>query len=101
MSEDAQVKRMVKEMRKRKVKSWEFMRYMYITSPHRRMTDIRERGIEIEQERVTDENGKLTMVKQYWIKRRPRGQKRPEQAMEYEDMPKSNWFMHKSQELNK
>jgi len=98
---EAQINRMVREMRKRKVKSWEFMVNMYITSPHRRLTDIRNRGIEVESERVIGKDGKLTAVKQYWIKRKPRGHKKPEQAMEYEEVPHSNFFVDKISKLRR
>lgn len=69
MTELIQRKKMIKEMRKRKVKNYEFMN-MYILSYTKRISEIRNSGITVNIERVYDESGKATNTFQYWIPRK-------------------------------
>ena len=82
MSKEAQTVRLIRELKKRKVKNYEFAR-MHILSHTRRIKDIRERGFTVSMERLYDANGKATGVFEYWIPRKAKGHKRPEDAMTY------------------
>lgn len=91
---ETQIKRMIKEMKKRKVKNYEFSQ-MFILNHTARMTNIRQMGFSVQRERVYDENGKATGVHQYWIPR----VKRPKRDLShevdgqyYEITPKSKFF---------
>lgn len=80
---EIQTNRMIREMKKRKVKNWEFAQ-MGILSYNRRIKDIRERGFTISMHRLYDNNGKATGTFVYWIPRNRK--KKPEEAMEYENV---------------
>lgn len=71
MNKVTQQQRMIREMRKRKVKNYEFAK-MYIMSYTKRISEIRDKGIIVNKERVYDSNGKATGVFQYWIPRKRR-----------------------------
>lgn len=66
MSESQQL-RILRELKKRKVKNWEFARHMYILSHTKRLAELRAKGHDIQKERVYDNNGKATGVFEYWI----------------------------------
>jgi hypothetical protein len=78
---------MIKEMRKRKVKNFEFMK-MYILSYTKRISEIRESGVTVNKERLYDKNGKATNVFQYWIprQRRPKRVGKNIDGMYYEEL---------------
>lgn len=78
---ESQTLRLIRELKKRKVKNYEFAQ-MHILSHSRRIKDIRERGYTVSMERLYDSNGKATGVFIYWI---PRAKKAVSKAMEYED----------------
>lgn len=65
----SQTKRMIREMRKRKVMNYEFVREMFILSYTKRISEIRQLGITVNKERVYDNEGKATGVFYYWIPR--------------------------------
>ena len=73
---ESQCKRMIKLMKTRKVKNHEFMR-MYILSYTKRISDIRQMGINVESQRVY-KDGKATGTFEYWIPAK-----------------RSNWFSRK------
>lgn len=83
---EAQTLRMIREMKKRKVKNYEFAK-MHILSYPRRIKDIRERGFTVSMDRIWDSNGKATGVFEYWI---PRTKSPVKAAGEYEDMKLSD-----------
>ena len=73
---EIQINRMIKEMKARKVKNYEFAR-MGILSHTRRIKDIREKGINVEMQRIY-KDGKATGTFEYWIPK-----------------SRSNWFANK------
>lgn len=77
VSKDSQTARMIREMKRRKVKNYEFAK-MGILSHTRRIKDIREKGHNVEMQRVYDTNGNATGVFEYWIPKK-----------------RSNWFTRK------
>lgn len=94
MDTESQCKRMIKEMKKRKVKNHEFMS-MYIMSYTKRLSDIRKMGITISKERLYDADGKATSTYVYWI---PRKRQNNRDGLEYEyidERPKSNFLTHR------
>jgi len=89
---DSQTKRMIKEMKRRKVANHEFPK-MYIMSYTRRIADIRGMGITVNKERLYDKDGKATGTYVYWIPRK-RKVKDIDFKMNYEELPKSKFFQN-------
>lgn len=75
-----QNKTMIKEMKKRKVKNYEFTQ-MGILRYSSRISEIREQGITVNKERLYDKQGKATGVFVYWIPRIT-----SKDGMEYEEL---------------
>ena len=59
MNKESQQKIMIKAMRNGKVKNHEFMG-MYIMSYTKRLSEIRQSGINVSKERLYDSSGKAT-----------------------------------------
>lgn len=96
---ETQIIRLIKALKKRKVYNYEFATKFHILSHSRRIKDIRERGYTVSMERVYDSDGKATGVFVYWIPRRKKGHKKPEQALEYEQTQQSNFLQNKLNRL--
>ena len=64
-SQESQNKRMIKELKKRRVKNYEFAK-MHIMSYTKRLSEIRQTH-NLHKERLYNRKGKPTGVFQYWI----------------------------------
>lgn len=73
MNVESQCKRLIKEMKKRKVANHEMMK-MYIANHTARISNIRQMGYTVNKERVYDREGKATGTFLYWIPRKRRPQ---------------------------
>lgn len=89
MNYETQAKRVIKELKKRKVKNFEFAK-MHILSHTKVISTIRQMGFTVNKERVYSKDGKATNTYQYWIPR-----KRKDEGIDgmfYEKLPKSKFF---------
>lgn len=89
MSYETQAKRVIKELKKRKVKNFEFAK-MHILSHTKVISIIRQMGYTVNKERVYGKDGKATNTFVYWIPR----QRKDEgiDGMFYEELQKSKFF---------
>lgn len=99
MNKESQTVRVIRELKKRKVRNYEFSK-MHILSHTKCISNIRERGFTVSMEKEYGSDGKYHGVNYYWIPRSKPSHKRPEQAMEYEEVkPKSNFFTSRMRSL--
>lgn len=63
---EAQTARMIKLMKQKRVKNYEFAK-MGILRYSASINDIRGKGINVEIQRIYDRNGKATGTFEYWI----------------------------------
>lgn len=81
MNKDTQALRMIRAMKQRKVRNYEFPQ-MNILSYSKRISEIRERGFIVSMEKEYASDGKYYGVNYYWIPRKNR--KQAEEALKYE-----------------
>lgn len=89
MGYETQAKRVIKELKKRKVKNFEFAK-MHILSHTKVISIIRQMGYTVNKERIYDKDGKATNTFVYWIPR-----KRKDEGIDgmfYEELQKSKFF---------
>lgn len=84
MGYETQAKRVIKELKKRKVKNFEFAK-MHILSHTKVISIIRQMGYTVNKERVYGKDGKATNTFVYWIPRKSKDE--GIDGMFYEELP--------------